>query len=394
MSLSLQRVSRPTYKKYFDLRKNCQLIVRKYQTTRNTLAIQQDVRSRGIHAPLPNPLAWQVPPNEGKGRDEGFFTPSLTPERFHSSSNKNNDKNHHEEDKNREVSDHEFQLRVGRAYDLLRATIPDFMRIGLVDYDQYSSHDQQSSSKMSFLDALMFRNLRERAAEDGLIGRLTGMPSKDDEKGSLLADLASSRDQQVYHPNVHFRFCPVGSGAEANLTDEEAASLSFTGRSLYFASAHVLRHTLNVLFTNTQVSIESIRREKKSVHSRKDQKGISEGGNPISHTSSSSREETIYLRVQFLGHLRVTGAEHRYTLIFRYEFDSKTGRILNHTVERIEPAIGRKLWFGLASVWQRITGQSHSHPIPTAIHAHCSQSVGIGKGQTDPSRKSNAFPKY
>lgn len=375
MSRSIQSLSRLVLRRENSLiTQKSHTINRNFQTTSITTTTQNH-HSSGSQAPPAYTLAWQVPPNEGRGSNAGFFTPSPAPQRSNSSPPEN--KNDKDGEKDRVVNDHEFQLRVGRAYDLLRATIPDFMRIGLVDYDQYSSHDKQSSSKMSLLDALTFRSLRERAAEDGLLGGLTGATPSGNNY-SLLGDLASSGDQQVYHSNIHFRFCPVGSGADANLTDEEAASLSFTGRSLYFASAHVLRHTLNVLFTNTQVSIESIRREKKGAHSRKDQSATSEG------LSNLSREETIYLRVQFLGHLRVTGAEHRYTLIFRYEFDPKTGRILNHTVERIEPAIGRKLWFGLASVWQRITGtQQQHHPIPTAIHAHYSSHDDMPRSRID-----------
>lgn len=376
MSFSLQRLSRTKLRQFQLLTRKCHPIKRNFQTTSRITSTQQNYHSTDSQAPPAFTHAWQVPPKEGKRMNSGFFTPSSVPEKSNSSPSDEGG------DKNREVNDHEFQLRVGRAYDLLRATIPDFMRIGLVDYDQYSSHDKQSSSKMSLLDALMFRSLRQRAAEDGLLGGLTGIRSNE-EKNSLLFDLDSSVNQQVYHSNIHFRFCPVGTSADANLTDEEAASLSFTGRSLYFASAHVLRHTLNALFTNTQVSIESIRREKKSgTHTRsKDQQSTVQNESNIS--TSTSRQETIYLRVQFLGHLRVTGAEHRYTLIFRYEFDPKTGRIINHIVERIEPAIGRKLWFGLASVWQRITGQTQQHPIPTAIHAHCSPFNHITRNRID-----------
>ena len=361
MSCSIRIVSRPLLRQSNVLTQRCSPIKRSFQTTSIITSIQQ--QQHQAQAQPPFGLAWQVPPNQGERSNSGFFTPSPIPERSKDSSSQNNNND-------KEINDHEFQLRVGRAYDLLRATIPDFMRIGLVDYDQYSSHDKQSSSKMSLLDALMFRNLRERANEDGLLGSFTGM-KPNGEKKSILMDLASSEDQQIYHSNISFRFCP-----EASLSDEEAASLSFTGRSLYFASAHVLRHTLNVLFTNTQVSIASIRREKKSAHSREDVNNSS---------TSTSREETIYLRVEFLGHLRVTGAEHRYTLIFRYEFDPKSGKIISHTVERIEPAIGRKLWFGLASVWQRITGQSQQeqHPVPTAIHAHCSSPTEMTRNRID-----------
>lgn len=217
------------------------------------------------------------------------------------------------------MSDQEYNVRVGRAYDLLRATIPDFMRTGLVDYH----HDHASHpSRLTLLDVFTFRALRASNSQEEANNR---------EAENIRAS------EQVYDPGIHFRFRPapppsmlsspastsIGGSTEPDLSDEEVASLSFSGRSLYFASSHILRHTLNVLFADAGVEVKKIKLECKGDRPRV--------------------EDVLHLRLELTGHLRVTGQEHRYTLIFRYDIDPDTGRIVRHTVERVEPAIGRKV---------------------------------------------------
>jgi hypothetical protein len=251
--------------------------------------------------------------------DPGFF---FTPSSHSGSPSTSKSPQHGPEYPNRgsgksrkRVSDQEYNVRVGRAYDLLRATMPDFMRTGLVDYH----HDQASqSSGLTLLDVFTFRALRAKP---------NGSAHSDAEEKVNEAD-------QVYDPAIQFRISPAptpsssitssSTGAtEPDLTEEEAASLSFSGRSLYFASAHVLRHTLNILFSNPRVEIQKIRMECRASQPRVD--------------------DILHLRFQFSGYLRMTGQEHTYTLVFRYDFDPDTGRIVRHTVEKVEPAIGRKV---------------------------------------------------
>lgn len=287
------------------------------------------------------PLVW-AGRTEQHDVESGFFTPSSSHERTGPSGL--NDK-HGGSSQGGRVSDHEYEVRVGRAYDLLRATLPDFLRIGLVDYDHHKHGSSPSS--MTLLDALAFRNLRTRAIEEGLSGESFLAPARPLPSSSPMHDITLSGDQ-VYHPSIHFRFCANGSASSnVSLTEEEAASLSFSGRSLYFASAHVLRHTLNVLFADAHVAIESIRREKKGkICYGSKGVGSMNGSKPLRDVDGNgygAREDVIYIRIGFIGHLRVTGAEHRYTLVFRYDFDPDSGRIARHTVERIEPAIGRKV---------------------------------------------------
>ena len=187
------------------------------------------------------------------------------------------------------------------------------MRTGLVDY-----HDDQKShpSRLTLLDVFNFRDLRAKSSSSSTMG--------EDEQAT-----SATAAEQVYDSSIHFRFCPTPPsststpGSEPELTEEEVGSLSFSGRSLYFASAHILRHTLNALFSDSRIEVHKIRLE-----SRADMPRV---------------EDVLHLRLEFAGHLRVTGQEHNYTLIFRYDFDQDTGRIVRHTVERVEPAIGRKV---------------------------------------------------
>ncbi|CAD6913831.1 unnamed protein product, partial [Tilletia laevis] len=49
------------------------------------------------------------------------------------------------------LSEHEYEVRIGRAIDLLRSTLPDFMRLGLVDSPPSSS---SSAHSIPLLDPL------------------------------------------------------------------------------------------------------------------------------------------------------------------------------------------------------------------------------------------------
>lgn len=271
-------------------------------------------------------------------REKEFFTPSMnTPGRPQKKA------------EDTWVSDHEYALRVGRAFDLLLATIPEFMRIGLVDYDQ-NANSSSSSTGATILDILAFRALQADAAQEEA-KRQAGTETKE------LAYDERNTEQQVYHHGIKFRFCakiasPSDERSTHDISEAEAASLAFSGRSLYFASAHVLRHTLNILFSSSNVEIERIRLERRSCRTT---------SADVPHKASQSprhemsRDETnglgkghdsIHMRVRFNGTLRMTGIEHEYTLVFRYAMDDASGRILMHTVERIEPALGRKVSSG------------------------------------------------
>ncbi|PWN89496.1 hypothetical protein FA10DRAFT_287361 [Acaromyces ingoldii] len=306
-------------------------------------------------------------------REAGFFTPTGPTARSGKEGEEGEEPRQPERpsfDPQRRVSDREYMLRVGRAYDLLRGTMPEFMRTGLVDYDSAST---SSSHGMSLLEAFTFRRLlsNDRSNEE--------RHSK--EKLGEEEDLGLDRFNRAYHPAIHFRFCahvpsshssstmssssPSLSPSNGGAQGDEDASLSFSGRSLYFASASVLRHTLNALFSEARVDVERIRLE------RRDGSLCSQGGG----TMTGARNHVLHLRATFTGKLRMTRAPHRYTLVFKYDFDDDTGLICRHTVMRIEPEIGKKLWAGLSTVWQRLAGLAPQEPHPQTAHAHCNGRV-------------------
>jgi hypothetical protein len=248
------------------------------------------------------------------------------------------------------VTDHEFEVRLGRAVSLLRATLSDFMRIGLVDYDTSHVTSSSSSSGLGFpsLDSLGL------GAILGVFGATAR--AKERHRESLPPHLRTDADCPVYHPDIVFKFHPpttsTGSSSDGPLesrstrTDGSSSRLlTFSGRTMYFGSAHILRHALAALFSETTVLIERVRLQRGSSGNPAD---MAEGssGSDIGKTlagSGSNREATLILRLTFTGVVRVTQQVHDYAVIFRYRFDPSSGMIIEHEVDKIEPAPGKKV---------------------------------------------------
>lgn len=256
------------------------------------------------------------------------------------------------------VSDEEYQVRLGRAVSLLRATLEDFMRIGLVDYDSSNVAGSSSNSGLGLpaLDRLGLGAILEALGASGRSRRA---------QTEILPPHLRNHEEHaaVYHPHIVFKFRPPTATTEAEgySSPAEAANdplIRFSGRSLYFASAHVLRHALSALFSETRVSIESIK-----LHKGKDAGGDAESAPPppanqstSTPTTSAGRPATLLIRLSFSGAVRVTHQIHDYTVIFLYRFDEDTGMIVEHKVERIEPAPGKKIWAGLTAAFARLAG--------------------------------------
>ncbi len=75
-----------------------------------------------------------------------------------------------------------------------------------------------------------------------------------------------------------------------------------------------------------------------------------------SDTSSNGPwEDKLIVRLRFEGISRVSSQPHTYTVIFKYEFDRKTGMICRHVVDNIQPVPGSKVWAGLSHAWGNLT---------------------------------------
>lgn len=304
------------------------------------------------------------------------FSPShsVLNEGFFSSSSSYGPNGDNREPELRRVSDHEFDVRLSRAVSLLRATLGDFMRIGLQDYD--TSNVSSSSSSSGIIPGLDRLGLGAILNALGASGR-----AKASHKSKLPKHLRPDDDcPPVYHPRIVFKFTPpvapedrqsrTATSAQGK-NDSKPPMLTFSGRTMYFGSAHILRHALSALFTETSVVTESARLER-GPQSHGGRAEDTEGRGPPSNSSSGkSREATLLLRLTFTGVVRVTHQPHEYTVIFKYRFDPDTGMIIEHHVDRIEPAPGKKIWYGLSSAFARLAGL---HPQPTPAPSGCQHS--------------------
>ncbi|KAL9931572.1 hypothetical protein V8E36_009569 [Tilletia maclaganii] len=299
------------------------------------------------------------------------------------------------------LSEHEYQVRIGRAIQLLRNTLPDFMNIGLADYPE------PTTPKILPLDPLALVRLAPTLRRSR---RPHYLEHLDDDQS-----LGS-----VYHPDVLFEFMPslaptasedaetsshaINDSASASAAGPSSSKLpsqsaisqdelegkpsfSFSGRTLYLASAQVLRHALSAIFTNPQVSLDRLHLVRGS-RSRAEASGAEGGGRTSSWDDDSppafpgstgadadgggggggcAVDDELIARLTFSGETRVMHQPHEYTVLFRYTLDRATGQIVRHRVERIQPEVGRSLWTGLSLAWFRLA--PHMYP-GSVVHSH------------------------
>lgn len=234
-------------------------------------------------------------------------------------------------------------MRLGRATALLRATLGDFMRIGLVDYDTSHTPGHPSSSGLGL-------GLGGLGTLGGLLDILGASGrAKAHHRDSLPQHLRTRHDADcpVYHPHITFKFRPphAHSSAQGD-ADTGSPLLTFSGRPMYFASAHILRHALYALFSETTIVTERVNLHR-GPHSPCGGTPDAQDAPPATTAAApggdAHRQATLVLRLTFTGVVRVTQQMHEYTVIFKYRFDPDTGMIVEHKVDRIEPVPGKKV---------------------------------------------------
>lgn len=292
------------------------------------------------------------------------------------------------------VSDHEFDVRLGRAVSLLRATLDDFMRIGLVDYDSNNVASSPSNSGIGIpgLDRL------------GLGAILLALGARSSAKEKQRQEVPphlrhDDGDNPVYHPAIVFKFRPpLPTSTSLSEPNDERPNdnpvITFSGRTMYFGSAHILRHALSALFSHTNVVIERAHLLRGDDANEPTASGPLTSGEK-SADSRKRRNVALVLRITFTGVVRVTQQEHEYTVIFRYRFDPDTGMIIEHKVDRIEPAPGKKIWAGLSAAFARLAGFHPQAPQPQGTGCHNSHSITQATenaSETGPKQESSFVP--
>lgn len=269
-----------------------------------------------------------------------------------------------------QISDHEYQIRVGKACRVIVETLPDFMSRGVVDLDDLApplaTHTSQSS-RPNFMRRLSFLN------QNALKRAIWGKQIEPDARKDVPFD-------SLYHPSIAFEFRPpiptigLGKGSEplkqttgpgpdgSSSSDlhRGGPTICFSGRTVYTTSAHVLRHALSALFYDITLHLDSARFEGRSRTAsswseissylrRQSESPDFEG------KSSSSGRDRLIIRLRFEGVSRVTLQPHTYTVIFKYDFDQQSGTIDRHVVDNIQPIPGSKVWAGLTNVWDTLS---------------------------------------
>ncbi|CAE6430223.1 unnamed protein product [Rhizoctonia solani] len=157
----------------------------------------------------------------------------------------------------------------GRAISILTATLPDFFKLGLVTRFDASA----STSPFAFVEAVH--------------------PSPD----------------LIYARNIRFRYAPPG--------DEGVFPrvLQIEGLPLYFTSAAVVRTSLNALYSDMHVALNSVE--------------------VLTH---GAREREIKIGFTVGGSSRVGGGKAEWDILGTYRFSPTSGLINQHDVNSIHPA--------------------------------------------------------
>ncbi|KAJ8082477.1 hypothetical protein AAF712_001593 [Marasmius tenuissimus] len=135
----------------------------------------------------------------------------------------------------------------------------------------------------------------------------------------------------------------------------------FAGLPLYIASSAFVRHTLNALYSDLQVTIHKV-----SVNTPKSGDTGHDAGTSSPTTTQNSlkrdREKSLFLGLRVNGTARVSGSLGEWEVNCTYGFSPITGLILTHTINSIEPAPHQTVYDALRASLGGVFGQGYSVP--------------------------------
>lgn len=224
-------------------------------------------------------------------------------------------------EQSKHLPEHEYQVRIGAAIQVLRETLPCFMERGLVD----CMPTENSSALL-------------RVLKMGVPKRFSEPPG------------------HLYHHNIHFTFQPAHAtlpfGMISAMTTPQSPDkqeedktwspcFSFHGRSAYFLGASVLRHTLHACFTEALIHLEHMQFQRKPPP-------VVESPN-LAHPG-----DELIMRIRFSGTNRFSHSQQTYTIVSRYRFDKKTGTICEHIVDKMIPLPGEHVLRSVSGLASRL----------------------------------------
>ncbi|KAK0450403.1 uncharacterized protein EV420DRAFT_1563358 [Desarmillaria tabescens] len=180
-----------------------------------------------------------------------------------------------------EISDQEWNLRTGRAITVLQQTLPEFFKTGLIT-------------------------------------------SINDATGHLTSSSIHSEQQHIYSPKIRLSYTPP-----VQLPSPFPQTLHVEGLPLYLASSAFVRHTLNALYSDLQLTLQKF-----SVDSPRATVPHSEPSGEV--RKSRDKHLTVLFRVN--GIARVSGSEGVWDVHSTYTFSPLSGLIHIHSINSIEPS--------------------------------------------------------
>ncbi|KAJ7715717.1 hypothetical protein DFH07DRAFT_361329 [Mycena maculata] len=199
----------------------------------------------------------------------------------------------------REISDLEWEIRTGRAIDVIQRTLPEFFSTGLV-----SSIDSATG--------------RSRPAISNYVPVANANPL--DYHALVDEDVDS-----IYSPNIRLSYTPPVA-----LPAPFPKTLHIEGLPMYLASSVFVRHTLNALYSDLRVVFNKV-----SVNTPP----LPVGDLDLQPKARrKSREKSLFVGLSATGIARVSGAAGEWEVNSTYTFSPLTGLIHVHTVNSIHPA--------------------------------------------------------
>ncbi|KAJ6460928.1 hypothetical protein C8R45DRAFT_535273 [Mycena sanguinolenta] len=230
-----------------------------------------------------------------------------------------------------EISDHEWELRTGRAIYVIQHTLPDFFTTGLVTSIDNSVGPRQTNSFVPLTNA---NSLDYHAPPE--------------------EDLDS-----IYSPNIRLSYTPP-----VPLSAPFPKTLNIEGMLLYNGSAVFVRHTLNALYSDLKIVLNKVSVQTPPLV-----------GDPELKTRRKSREKSLFVGLTATGIARVSGAAGEWEVNSTYTFSPLTGLIHIHTINSIHPAPHQAVYDSLRASLGNVFGSQERPGAAGAVKAPRDSSI-------------------
>ncbi|TDL26539.1 hypothetical protein BD410DRAFT_783590 [Rickenella mellea] len=233
------------------------------------------------------------------------------------------------------VSDQEWELRTGRATDILRQTLPDFFNTGLV---------ASSSPPLSFESPSSSSNVSSPSSS-GSTSHTHGNKGKGKERA--YDDHEHTQREESFISGIYSRHIKLQYAPPVALPAPFPRTLVVDGHALYIASSAFIRHTLNALYTDISVEIRKFEVRRLGPGSSNDHNN-GHTSNPSHRTDTDlrlgdvrnmdKRQKDVVVGIGVIGWSRLSGVRAEWDTTSTYTFSPLSGLIHIHTVDSIHPA--------------------------------------------------------